>query len=264
MQAAGGGNRIPVIAANWKMNNTITDTRTYFEEFFRGAPPMEERQVVFCPPFTSLQSARMLISGKKGIFLGAQNLFWKESGAFTGECSGPMLKDLGVEYVIVGHSERRTHFGETNSIVAKKLHAALACNLKPILCIGEQEKTRKSGKTLSVVKKQFREAVSGTSAKEMQRVVIAYEPVWAIGTGLNATPSQAQEVHAMIRGMVAELYSAELARAMRVIYGGSVTPENVGSLMEMEDIDGALVGGASLKPQSFLRIVFYDRKAILE
>lgn len=263
MQGVGGGKRIPFIAANWKMNNTIKDTRSYFEEFFRGAPPMEERQVVFCPPFTSLHSARMLISGKRGISLGAQNLFWKESGAYTGECSGAMLKDLGVEYVIVGHSERRTHFGETNSIVAKKLGAALASDLKPILCIGEHERTRRNGRTVGVVKKQLREAIRGIPPEEMERVIIAYEPVWAIGTGLNATPEQAQEVHATIRETVSELCGSERGHSMRIIYGGSVTPENMGSLMEMEDVDGALVGGASLKPQSFLRIVFYDRQGIL-
>jgi triosephosphate isomerase len=171
-----------------------------------------------------------------------------------------MLKDLGVEYVIVGHSERRSHFGETNGVVAKKLQAAFACGLRPILCIGEQEKARKSGKAFAVVKKQLREAITGVPAEDMQRAVIAYEPVWAIGTGLNATPDQAQEVHAMIRDTLGDLYGTDLALSTRIIYGGSVTPENMASLMEMEDIDGALVGGASLKPQSFQKIIFYGRQ----
>ncbi len=251
--------RIPLIAANWKMNNTITDTRNYFEEFFSNASTIDNREVVFCPPFTSLQSARMLISGKKGIHLGAQNLFYEASGAFTGECSGPMLLDLGVEYVIVGHSERREHFGETNAVVAMKFEAALECGLRPILCVGELEKTRRSGKTLQVVRRQIREAIGDTDRKKMKPVSIAYEPVWAIGTGLTATPEQAQEVHAMIRDTVRDLHGEEVAATMRILYGGSVKPGNAASLMEMEDIDGALVGGASLEPQSFLQIIFYDR-----
>jgi len=201
----------------------------------------------------------MLISGKKGVQLGAQNLFWKNSGAYTGECSGPMLKDLGVELVIVGHSERREHFGETNSIVAQKLMAALSCDLVPVLCIGEKEKTRRSGKTLQVVKKQLKEAIGNISDEDMSRVVVAYEPIWAIGTGLTASPEQAEEVHAMIRGTIAELHGIPLGLTTSILYGGSVNPDNIMSLMEMEDIDGALVGGASLKPVSFLRIVFYDR-----
>jgi triosephosphate isomerase len=246
------------------MNNTVSDTRLYFEEFFARAPSIEKREVVFCPPFTSLQSARMLISGKKGVHLGAQNLFWKDSGAFTGECSGPMLNDLAVEYVIVGHSERRAYFNEKNSVVAEKLKAALGCDLKPILCVGEQEKTRKSGKTMQVVKKQLKEAVDDVSREEMEKVVIAYEPVWAIGTGLTATPEQAEEVHVMIRDTISDLHGENIADATRILYGGSVTPDNALSLMEKDNIDGALVGGASLNPSSFLKIVFYDDPAFTE
>jgi len=258
------GQRVPLMAANWKMNNTVSDTRRYFDEFFAGAPSIEKREVVFCPSFTSLQSARMLISGKKGIHLGAQNLFWKDSGAYTGECSGPMLKDLAVEYVIVGHSERRACFGEKNSVVAEKVKAALGCGLKPILCIGETEKTRRSGKTIQVVKKQLKEATAGVSREEMNSVVIAYEPVWAIGTGLTATPQQAEEVHHMIRSTIGDSYGESVADTTRILYGGSVTPDNALSLMEMENIDGALVGGASLKPSSFLKIIFYDNPGLIE
>lgn len=257
------GNRIPLLAANWKMNNTITDTRLYFEDFFKLSPSIEGREVIFCPPFTSLQSARMLISGKRGIHLGAQNLFWKESGAYTGECSGLMLKDLGVEYVIVGHSERRGHFRETNRIVADKLRSALDCDLRPILCVGEKEKTRRSGKTLQAVKRQLKEAIGNISQEDMRRTVIAYEPVWAIGTGLTATPKQAAEVHMMIRQTVADLHGGSIAAETRIVYGGSVTPDNIVSLMEEGDIDGALVGGASLKPTSFLRIIFYDSQKMI-
>jgi len=261
---SGTGKRVPLMTANWKMNNTVSDTRLYFEEFFVSAPSIEKREVVFCPPFTAIQSARMLISGKKGVHLGAQDLFWKNSGAYTGECSGPMLKDLAVEYVIVGHSERRAHFNEKNSIVAEKLKAALGCGLRPILCVGEQEKTRKSGKTIQVVKKQLKEAVEGISREDMKQVVIAYEPVWAIGTGLTATPEQAEEVHSMIRETIFDLHGENIAGVTRILYGGSVSPENALSLMEQDNIDGALVGGASLKPLSFLRIVFYDNQALVE
>ncbi|MBI4335678.1 MAG: triose-phosphate isomerase, partial [Candidatus Omnitrophica bacterium] len=210
--------------------------------------------IVVCPPFTALSEIAE-ITMDSNIGLGAQDIFWEEKGAFTGEVSAAMLKDAGCKYVIIGHSERRQYFHETNETVNRKLKRALASALAPIVCVGEKLDERESGKTFSVVEDHLTGAFKDVSGQDAVKVVIAYEPVWAIGTGKNATPQQAEEVHKFIRGVMAKIFSKEAAASIRIQYGGSVTPENVGSLMEQPDLDGALVGGASLKVGSFCDIV---------
>jgi triosephosphate isomerase len=206
------------------------------------------------PPFTALYAVRKELDGSS-IGLAAQNLYWEEKGAFTGEVSPLMLKEVGCHYVIIGHSERRQFFGETDETVNRRIKAALAQGLKVIFCIGETLKEREEGKTFPVIEKQVEGGLKGLSDKEMKNMVIAYEPVWAIGTGKTATPEQAEEVHRSIRGKIEKLYSREVSEEIRIQYGGSVTPENVKGLMNQPDIDGALVGGASLKAESFSKIV---------
>jgi len=209
---------------------------------------------VVAPPYTALGSVATAIKGST-ISLSSQNIFWEEKGAFTGEISPSMLKDIGCQYAIIGHSERRQYFGETNKTVNKRLKAALDASLTPIVCIGEILEEREADKTLTVIEKQVKEGLAGISSGEMEKVVIAYEPVWAIGTGKTATPEQAQEVHQFIRGMLAQVFDEGVAEGIRILYGGSVKPDNVDQLMSQKDIDGALVGGASLKADSFARIV---------
>jgi len=211
-------------------------------------------EVAVAPPFTALHAVRKEIEGSS-IRLAAQNLFWEERGAFTGEVSPLMLKELGCQYVIIGHSERRQYFGETDETVNKKMKIALRQGLDPIFCIGETLKEREAEKTLSVIETQLQRGLQGIEESQMGKIVIAYEPVWAIGTGKTATPQQANEVHWFIRQRVEALYTRRIAEGLRIQYGGSVTPENVKGLMSENDIDGALVGGASLKADTFLRIV---------
>ena len=195
------------------------------------------------------------VLNESNIGLGAQNVFWEDSGAFTGEISAPLLKEIGVQYVIIGHSERRQYFGETDETVNKKIKAVLAHGLTPIVCVGEVLKERESDQTFDVIQRQCEGAFSGLTAGEMEKIIIAYEPVWAIGTGKTATPAQAQDVHKFIRGLLAELYDEDVAQTVRIQYGGSVKPENSAELMSQPDIDGALVGGASLKADSFIGII---------
>jgi len=209
---------------------------------------------VICPPFTNLTEVAKIVQGTN-IGLSAQNIYWEDSGAYTGEISSPMLKELGCQYVIIGHSERRAYFGETNETVNKKIKAALAHNLTPIVCVGEVLEQRENGKTFDVVKDHVFRALEGILEADAKKIIIAYEPVWAIGTGKTATPEQAQEVHAFIRGLLKELYNEEVASAIRIQYGGSVKPDNAKDLLAKEDIDGALVGGASLKIDSFVKII---------
>lgn len=211
-------------------------------------------EIVVCPPFISLQAVKDVLAGSN-IGLGAQNIFWEKNGAFTGEVSAPMLKSVGCAYVIIGHSERRTYFGETDSTVNKRIFAALAEGLKPIVCVGETLEEREAGKTFDVIKRQITGGLANLSTEQMMPVVIAYEPVWAIGTGKTATPAQAQEVHAFIRQLLKELFGQATADATRLQYGGSVKPENAAELMSQPDIDGALVGGASLKAETFEKII---------
>ncbi len=246
--------RRPIMAGNWKMNMLVAEAEALVNGLKAGLDGTEEVDVVVAPTYASLYPIAKVLSGSS-IDLAAQNLHWEASGAYTGELSAAMLLDVGCKYVIIGHSERRQFFGETDETVNKRLKAALAAGLIPIVCVGEVLEERKSGRTWDVVGGQIREGLDGVSRSDAEKLVIAYEPVWAIGTGEVATPDQAQEIHAQIRGLVAELYDQGIADGLRIQYGGSVKPDNVRGLMDKPDVDGALVGGASLKAESFLGIV---------
>ncbi len=252
--------RKPIIAGNWKMNKTLEEAKKLAIEVKNNtlarAPEVE---VVICPPFTALTEVASIIKGSH-VKLGAQNCHWKDSGAFTGEISPIMLKDVGCEYVIVGHSERRQYFGETDEIVSMKAKAALAHGLSPIVCVGEHLEHREKGMTKDIIRGQVIGSLRGIEAEEILRAVVAYEPVWAIGTGKTATPEQAQEVHAFVRNLLIDLYGLEVALKVRIQYGGSVKPANIAALMSEVDIDGALVGGASLEAIQFAEIVSYEAK----
>jgi len=251
--------RKPIIAGNWKMNKTITEAIELVNGLKRNLYKIEDVDIVVCPPFTAL-SETAEITADSNIKLGAQDLFWEEKGAFTGEISAAMLKDAGAEYVIIGHSERRQYFNETNASVNKKLKKALSSGLIPIMCVGERLEEREANKTFQVVEDHVVNGLKDISEKDAVKIIIAYEPVWAIGTGKNATPGQAEEVHKFIRGILAKLYSKDTASSVRIQYGGSVTPDNIASLMAEPDLDGALVGGSSLKVDSFTDII---RKTIV-
>jgi triosephosphate isomerase len=246
--------RKPIIAGNWKMNMTATQARELASKFIPLVASVRDRDIVLGPPFTALGVVAETIKGTN-IGLAAQNLHWEDKGAFTGEISADMLLDSGCKYVIIGHSERRQYFGETDETVNRKVRQALKKGLLPILCVGETLAEREAGRLNDVISRQVTGGLKDISAADMQKIVIAYEPVWAIGTGKTATPEQANEVHALIRQKIMALYSADIAAGLRIQYGGSVTPENVSLLMGMPDIDGALVGGASLKPESFAALV---------
>lgn len=242
-----------IIAGNWKMNKTCTETREFFESLL---PKIEglSRNVVVGVPFTSLQEAVKLTKGSI-VKIAAQNMNPNEKGAYTGEVSPLMLKDLGVEYVILGHSERRAYYHETNEFINEKVKSALKHDLRPILCIGEKLEDRENGTTTEVVKEQLVEGLKGVSKEDITKVVIAYEPIWAIGTGKTATPEIAQEVHSFIRNLLTSLYTKELAEEITVQYGGSMKPSNVVDLLKQSDIDGGLIGGASLEPESFVELI---------
>lgn len=246
--------RTPLIVGNWKMNKTASEAASLVRELIGRLPDLRGVEVVLAPPFTALETVRATLGPRSPVGLGAQNLHWEDSGAFTGEVSGPMLKDLGCTYVIVGHSERRTRFGERDEDIGKKIRAALKHGLNPILCVGESSAERRAGRTDPVVLGQLEAALAERSPQEVVRVTVAYEPVWAIGTGTPATPEHAAAVHRTIRGHLAKRWDAALGEAVRVLYGGSVTPQNVGPLLAVEEIDGALVGGACLIPESFATI----------
>ncbi|WP_022852751.1 triose-phosphate isomerase [Thermodesulfatator atlanticus] len=250
--------RRPLIAGNWKMYKTVPETLAYIETFKPLVAGVEDRDIMLAPPFTSLDAAERALEGSN-IALGAQNCHYADEGAFTGEISPRMLADIGVTYVILGHSERRHLFGESNELIRKKVESVLRYELIPILCIGETLEEREAGKTLSVLESQLKEGLAGFSAEDLKNLVIAYEPVWAIGTGKTATPEQAQEAHAFCRKILAEMFGEDFSERTRILYGGSVKPENVVGLMARPDIDGALVGGASLKPDSFAKIVNFGR-----
>ena len=247
-------NRIPVMAGNWKLFKTPSETSAFFESFSALVAGAMDREVVICPPFVSIPAAVDAVAGTL-IEIGGQNLFWENEGAFTGEISGPMLAGAGAKWVIIGHSERRQYFGETDETVLRRTHAALAAGLNPIVCVGEHLEEREAGKTEDVLVGQFEGGVAGLSAEQFANVTIAYEPVWAIGTGKTATPEIASDAHTAIRTLVAAKFGRAAADAVRILYGGSVKPANVKDLMAKADIDGALVGGASLKPDSFAAIV---------
>jgi len=248
--------RRPIIAGNWKMNKTTVEARDLAARLVPLVSGILDRDIVLAPPFTALLAVADTIKGTN-LVLSAQNLFWEDKGAFTGEVSAEMLLDLGCKYVIIGHSERRQFFGETDETVNKKVRQALNKGLLPIVCVGELLKEREAGRANEVIDRQVTGALKDVNAAEMQKIVIAYEPVWAIGTGKTATPEQANEIHSFIRKKVEVTYGRAVADSLRIQYGGSVTPENVSTLMAMPDIDGALVGGASLKPESFAALVTF-------
>ena len=246
--------RKTLIAGNWKMNLDRLQAVALATELKGGFITDNNVELAVCPPFVYLDAVAAIVQ-ETSIALGAQDMYFEKEGAFTGEISGAMLSDLGCHYVILGHSERRHILGETDAFINQKVHAALALGLKPILCVGELLEERESGETEAVVRQQMQGSLEGVSAEQMLEVVIAYEPVWAIGTGKVATPEQAQSVHADLRKMIEDCYNSEVASMVRIQYGGSVKPGNAGELLSLPDVDGALVGGASLKASDFLGIV---------
>ena len=246
--------RKKIIAGNWKMNNDISESQKLVSGIISGLGNDKHCDVILCPPFTSLSEVNSLIKNTQ-IKLGAQNMFYEDNGAFTGEVSANMLKSVGCEYVILGHSERRTIFDESDDLINKKIKKAIQSGLKVIFCIGESLSQRENGTTNEIVKSQMFKGLNGITKDEMKSVIIAYEPIWAIGTGKTATPAQAQEVHLFIRELVAEIYSSSVSENLIIQYGGSVKPDNARELLSQRDIDGALVGGACLKADSFLRII---------
>jgi triosephosphate isomerase len=247
--------RKKIIAANWKMNMTVSEAETYLDHFLLELGEENQVEVVIIPPFTAIPRVSERLTQENNVKVGAQNMHWEKAGAYTGEISAWMLRELFVRYVVLGHSERRTLFGETDKIVNRKVHAALEATLKPIVCIGETLEQRDSGKVEKVLATQLNESLAGVGEKDLPEVVIAYEPVWAIGTGRNATPDQAQQAHSFIRRTLGEMAGATAAARVRIQYGGSVKPGNAAELMEQPDIDGALVGGASLEPRDFSEII---------
>jgi triosephosphate isomerase (TIM) len=246
--------RKPIVAGNWKMNKTVADALKLVESLKQQLREEQKVDVILCPPFTALAAVGEAIKDTK-LDLGAQNMHAERSGAFTGEIAADMLRDLGCHYVILGHSERRQHFKETDELVNRKAKAALAAGLHPIVCVGELLAERESGKTEAVVGAQVRGSLAGLRAGDMLKTIIAYEPVWAIGTGKTATPAQAQEVHAFIRKILKEMLDEAAAQSVRIQYGGSVKASNAKELFHQPDIDGGLIGGASLEAQSFIDIV---------
>jgi len=251
--------RTPLLAGNWKMYGTRSEASALASALAAAVGRVPGREVLVAPPYTALEVVKATIAGTD-IRLGAQNLHWEPKGAFTGEISAAMLVEAGCTHVIIGHSERRQLFGETNETVNKRLHAALAAGLTPIVCVGETLQEREAEATVQVVERQVVAGLAGVSAAALAKSVVAYEPVWAIGTGKTATPAQAQDVHRTIREQLAKLTDAETAKHVRILYGGSVKPDNIDSLMAEPDIDGALVGGASLVAEQFIRIVRFEER----
>jgi triosephosphate isomerase len=247
--------RIPIIAGNWKMHKTVGEACELVRALKQGTGKIAHCQVVLAPPFTALASVSAEMRGTPFI-LAAQNAYWAPHGAFTGEISVSMLEDVGCGMVIIGHSERRQYFGETDATVNRRIHAVLGSNLRPIICIGETLAERESGHHHSKVAQQLAGGLDSLTGQDLLRIILAYEPVWAIGTGRTASPETAQEMHSYIRSWLSEKFG-DVAQEVRILYGGSVKPENIGDLMRQPDIDGALVGGACLEAESFLRIIHY-------
>ena len=247
--------RKKVIAGNWKMNNDVTESQNLITKLTGGLSNQKLNcDVIICPPYTSLSEASTLIKNTP-VKLGAQNMFFEDNGAYTGEISAQMLKSVGCEYVIIGHSERRTIFKETNEMINKKIRKALEHNLKVIFCVGETLDEREKSTTMQVIRAQVENGLKDISEESMAEIIIAYEPVWAIGTGRNATPQQAQEVHKFIRDFIGNKFSSQIAESLTIQYGGSVKADNASELLSQQDVDGALVGGACLKADSFIAII---------
>ncbi|MBI3047751.1 MAG: triose-phosphate isomerase [Acidobacteria bacterium] len=254
--------RTPFIAGNWKMYKTVAETVKYVKEFRALVKDVDGVEIVVAPPFTAVRAAAEA-ARNSNVGIAAQDLHWEREGAFTGEVSGAMIREAGAEYVIVGHSERRTLFGESDASVNRKIAAACAAGLCPIVCIGETFDQRERQETFDVLDRQIKQGLDGLTSDRMAQLVVAYEPVWAIGTGRNATPEQAAEAHAHIRRRLRQWFGPDAAELCHVIYGGSVKPDNITSLMSQPEVDGALVGGASLDVRSFLEIVTKGRDARL-
>ena len=246
--------RKTVIAGNWKMNMTASETKQFAEELKKIMPRAKWCETLICVPSCNITTAMKAFKDLR-VSVGAENLHYEKSGAYTGEVSADMLKDLGVKYVIVGHSERRQYFCETDQIVNKKVHAALNAGISPIICVGESLEQRETGITESLIAMQVKSALYGVPADKLRRCIIAYEPIWAIGTGKTATAEQAGEVCSYIRAIIRELYGARVARSVTIQYGGSMNPSNAAELLAQPDIDGGLIGGASLKPEQFVAII---------
>ena len=251
--------RTPFVAGNWKMHKTVAETVKYVKEFRGLVKDVRNVEIVLAPPFTALHAAAEAVRNSN-VGIAAQDVHWEREGAFTGEISGPMIRETGAEYVIVGHSERRTLFGETDATVNRKIGAAFAAGLTPIVCIGETLDQRERNETFSVLDRQIRDGLDGVTSEQLVQLVLAYEPVWAIGTGRNATPEQAAEAHGHIRKRLQQWFGAQPGELCRIVYGGSVKPENIGELTRQPDVDGALVGGASLDVKTFSHIVSRSRK----
>ena len=246
--------RKKVIAGNWKMNKDINESQELISGIISGLGNDDKCDVIVCPPFTSLHEVHSLIKNIR-VKLGAQNMYFEDDGAYTGEISASMLKSVGCEFVILGHSERRTIFGETDEMINKKIHKAIECGLKVIFCIGESLAQREEGITNDIVRDQVVKGLRNISSDNLKSIIIAYEPVWAIGTGKSATTQQAQDVHSFVRNLIKEIYSKEAADKIIIQYGGSLKPDNASALLSQKDIDGALVGGACLNADSFLSII---------
>lgn len=256
-------NERPFIAGNWKMHMTLPEALEFVNRLKEASSGIDGAQCVVIPPYTALSEVSEALQGTS-VFLGSQNVFWEEKGAFTGEVSAPMVKDAGCTFVVIGHSERRQYFGESNETVNKKIKATLSHDLIPIVCIGESLEEREKEKTMQKIETQITEGLSDLETPEVRQIVIAYEPIWAIGTGLTATPDQAQEVHSFIREKLGEKHGNDVASCAIILYGGSVKPENTFSLLKEKDINGALVGGASLIAESFVKIAKEAIKAYEE
>jgi triosephosphate isomerase len=248
--------RKALIIGNWKMNKTAGEAVAFARSFLDGFTAKADREVAIAPPFTTLHSLSAVLKDTP-IALCAQDVHWEQEGAFTGEVSAPMLLDAGCRYVLIGHSERRRWFGESNEDVNRKAKAALRAGLAPVVCVGETQEEREADQTFSIIRRQLKEGLNNISADDIRRTIVAYEPVWAIGTGKTATPEKAEEIHDFIRQFLARIHGTETAAGISILYGGSVNPDNAGSLMAQKDIDGLLVGGASLDAGSFRKIIHY-------
>jgi len=248
--------RKPLIAGNWKMFKTVPEAKALVEGLKTNLKDVTDREILVCPPFTAIYEVARVLKGSN-ISVGSQNIFWEKKGAFTGEIAPDMIVDAGCKYALVGHSERRQYFSETDETVNKRIKATFAVGITPVACIGEMLAERENGTTFKVIDTQVKNGLSGLTPEQAKILVIAYEPVWAIGTGKTATPQQAEEVHAYIRKLYSQIYGEPAAAAIRILYGGSVKPDNVAEIMKQPNVDGALVGGASLEIESFTKLVKY-------